>query len=50
VIGNAAEVGRNRTCQELLDLLREQPEGMSPREIAEALEKNEHTTRSITIR
>jgi DNA-binding MarR family transcriptional regulator len=47
VIGNADEVGLTRTRQEILDLLREQPEGMSPREIAEALEKNYHTTRSI---
>src|SRR5260221_5487219 len=47
VIGNADEVGRTRARQEILDLLREQPEGMSPREIAEALEKNYHTTRSI---
>ena len=47
VIGNADEVGRTKARQEMLDLLREQPEGMSPREIAEALEKNYHTTRSI---
>jgi len=47
VIGNADELGRTRARQQILDLLREQPEGMSPREIAEALEKNYHTTRSI---
>jgi len=47
VIGNTEEVGRTRARQEIIDLLREQPEGMSPREIAEALEKNYHTTRSI---
>src|SRR5258708_38091852 len=47
VVGDADEVGRTRARQEILDLLREQPEGMSPREIAEALEKNYHTTRSI---
>jgi hypothetical protein len=47
VIGNAEEVGRTRARQEIIDLLREQPEGMSPGEIAEALEKNYHTTRSI---
>ena len=50
VISNAVDVGRTRTCQGLLNLLGEQPEGMSPREIAEALERNEHITRSITIR
>jgi hypothetical protein len=50
VISGVAEVGRTRACHGLLDLLGEQPEGMSPRELAEALEKNEHTTRSITIR
>jgi hypothetical protein len=47
VIGDAEEVGRTRARQEILNLLREQPEGMSPREIAEALDKNYHTTRSI---
>jgi hypothetical protein len=47
VIGNTEEVGRNRARQEIIDLLRDQPEGMSPREIAEELEKNYHTTRSI---
>jgi len=45
--GNADEVGRTRARQEILDLLSEQPEGMSPRETAEALEKNYHTTRSL---
>ena len=48
LVGNADEVGRTKARQRILDLLREQqPEGMSPREIAEALEKNYHTTRSI---
>jgi predicted transcriptional regulator len=48
VIGNTEEVGRTRARQEIIDLLREQgPDGMNPREIAEALEKNYHTTRSI---
>src|SRR5260221_8082980 len=47
VVGDADAVRRTRARQEILDLLREQPEGMSPREIAEALEKNYHTTRSI---
>ena len=47
VVGNAEEVGRSRERQQILDLLAEQPEGMSPREVAEALEKNYHTTRSL---
>src|SRR3989440_12973648 len=48
VIGNAEEVGRTRARQEIIDLLREQgTDGMTPREIADALEKNYHTTRSI---
>jgi len=48
LVGNAEEVGRTRARQEILDLLREQcPDGMSARQIAEALEKNYHTTRSL---
>ncbi len=48
VIGNTEEVGRTRARQEIIELLREQgTDGMNPREIAEALEKNYHTTRSI---
>ena len=48
VIGNADEVGRTRARQEILDVLREQRlDGMSPREIADALGKNYHTTRSM---
>jgi len=48
LVGNAEEVGCTRARQEILDLLRERhPDGMSPREIAEALEKNYHTTRSL---
>jgi AAA domain-containing protein len=48
VIGNTDEVGRTRARQEIIELLREQgTDGMNPREIAEALEKNYHTTRSI---
>jgi AAA domain len=48
VIGNTEEVGRTRARQEIIELLREQgPDGMNPREIADALEKNYHTTRSI---
>jgi len=48
LVGNAEEVGRTRARQEILELLREQgPDGMSPREVAEALEKNYHTTRSL---
>ena len=48
LVDDAEEVGRTRARQEILELLREQgPEGMSPREVAEALEKNYHTTRSL---
>ena len=48
LVGNAEEVGCTRARQEILDLLREQgSDGMSAREIAEALEKNYHTTRSL---
>ncbi len=48
LVGNDEEVGRTRARQEILELLREQgPDGMSPREMAEALEKNYHTTRSL---
>jgi len=48
LVGDAEEVGRTRARQEILELLREQgPDGMSPREMAEALEKNYHTTRSL---
>ncbi|MFL5667654.1 MAG: AAA family ATPase [Ktedonobacteraceae bacterium] len=48
LVGKSDEVGRTRARQQILDLLREQqPAGMSPRDIAEALEKNYHTTRSI---
>ncbi|HZU66280.1 MAG TPA: AAA family ATPase [Ktedonobacteraceae bacterium] len=47
VLGVAEEVGRTQARQEIIELLRDQPEGMSPRKIAETLEKNYHTTRSI---
>ena len=48
LVGNAEEIGCTRARQEILDLLRKQrPDGMSPREIAEALDKNYHTTRSL---
>jgi hypothetical protein len=48
LVGNAEEVGGSRARQEILELLGEQgPEGMSPREVAEALQKNYHTTRSL---
>jgi hypothetical protein len=48
LMGNAEEVGRTKERQEILDLLTEQlPDGMCPREIAEALDKNYHTTRSL---
>jgi DNA-binding CsgD family transcriptional regulator len=48
LVGNAEELRCTRARQEMLDLLREQgPDGMSAREIAEALQKNYHTTRSL---
>ena len=48
LVGNAEDLRCTRARQEILDLLREQcSEGMNPREIAEALEKNYHTTRSL---
>jgi len=51
LLGSAEEVGRTRARQEILALLREQAaheeEGMRPREIAMALEKNYHTTRAL---
>ena len=48
LVGNAEELCCTRARQDMLDLLREQgPEGMRAREIAEALEKNYHTTRSL---
>jgi hypothetical protein len=48
LMGTAEEVTRTKERQEILDLLIEQlPEGMSPRQVAEALDKNYHTTRSL---
>ncbi len=50
LLGSAEGVGRTRARREILDLLREpsaQPEGMRPRDIAGALEKNYHTTRAL---
>src|SRR6266404_6280187 len=48
LMGTAEEVTRTKERQEILDLLSEQlPEGMSPRQVAEALDKNYHTTRSL---
>jgi len=46
--GNAEEVCRTRERQEILHLLKEHlPNGLCPREIAEALDKNYHTIRSL---
>ncbi len=51
LVGIAEEVTRTRERQEILDLLTGQlPDGMCPREIAEALDKNYHTTRSLLRR
>jgi hypothetical protein len=48
LVGNAEEVTHTKERQEILDLLSEQlPEGMSSRQVAEALHKNYHTTRSL---
>src|SRR5579864_5794581 len=48
LVGNAEEVRRTKERQDILDLLSEQyPEGMSPRQVAEALDKNYHTTRCL---
>src|SRR6266516_1787270 len=48
LVGNAEELCCTRARQEILDRLREQgPDGMKTREIAEALQKNYHTTRSL---
>ena len=47
-VGNAEEVRRTKERQDILDLLSEQfPEGMTPRQVAEALGKNYHTTRCL---
>ena len=47
-VGNAEEVRRTKERQDILDLLSEQfPEGMTPRQVAEALDKNYHTTRCL---
>jgi hypothetical protein len=48
LVGNADELCCTKARQDMLDLLREQgPEGMRAREIAETLQKNYHTTRSL---
>jgi len=48
LVGNAEEYRRTKERREILALLAEQgPEGMSPRQVAEALDKNYHTTRSL---
>jgi AAA domain len=47
-VGNAEEIRRTKERQEILDLLSEQlPEGMTARQVAEALQKNYHTTRCL---
>jgi AAA domain len=48
LVGNAEEVRHTKERQDILDLLSEQfPEGMTPRQVAEALDKNYHTTRCL---
>src|SRR5260370_42023094 len=45
LVGNAEEVRHTKQRQDILDLLSEQfPEGMTPRQVAEALDKSYHTT------
>jgi len=46
--GNVEEFRRTKERLEIMNVLVEQlPEGMTPRQIAEALDKNYHTTRSL---
>lgn len=48
LVGNAEEFTRTKERQEMIDLLTAQrPAGLSPRQLAEALGKNYHTTRSL---
>jgi hypothetical protein len=48
LVGNAEEYRRTRERQEILALLAEQgSDGMTPRQVAEALDKNYHATRSL---
>jgi hypothetical protein len=48
LVGDAEEYRRSKERQEILHLLTEQgPDGMTPRQVAEALDKNYHTTRSL---
>jgi AAA domain len=48
LVGNAEEFKRTKERQEVIDLLTEHlSEGMSPRQVAETLDKNYHTTRSL---
>src|SRR6266516_1488876 len=48
LVENAEEVTRTKERQEILDLLSERlPGGMTPRQVAEALDKNYHTTRCL---
>jgi transposase len=48
LVGTAEEFKRTKERQEVIDLLTEHlSEGMSPRQVAEVLDKNYHTTRSL---
>ena len=48
LVGTAEEVCRSKERQAILTVLKEQlPGGLSPREVALALEKNYHTTRTL---
>ena len=48
LVGDRAHIARTKERQDILDLLTEQaPLGMSPRQVAETLQKNYHTVRSL---
>src|SRR5260370_9523501 len=48
LVGDRTDIARTKERQDILDLLTEQaPLGMSPRQVAEALQKNYHTVRSL---
>ncbi len=49
-LGEAAQVAESGARQEIIDLLRESGEALSPKEIAESLGKNGNTTRVILSR
>lgn len=50
LIGNAEEVGKTKERQAILNMLKEYPDGLSARELADLLEKNYNTLRNILTR